>query len=191
MVLTVDQYREMTQNRSTPPTDVDITLALARYTALIEGFCGRSFSYQTCCETHYNVGLGPIGLNVYPVGEVTGITVKGESKDLSQYQIHKSAGLIYHEGSLYAQDVRVQYVGGFAEAPYEVKVALSTLVSAYLSGEHGGVETLQSGRKEVVQGVGSIDYGGSQQQTAAFGSPYAELGPYVSILEKFRVPAMA
>lgn len=191
MILSVAQYREIAQNSDTPPTDANVALALARYTALIEGYCGRSFSYQECCETHYNVGLGPISLNVYPVGEVTSVTVNGETKNLSQYQIHKSAGLIYHEGALYAQDVHVQYVGGFAEAPYEVKVALSTLVSAYLSGEHGGAETLQSGRKEVVQGVGSIDYGGSQQQITAFGEPYAELGPYVSVMEKYRVPAMA
>jgi hypothetical protein len=88
--------------------------------------------------------------------------------------------------------VVVTYTGGYSEAPYEVKVALMTLAQAYLVGVNGGLVTLTAGHKEVVAGVGSIDYGASSaSQLAIFGTPYAELGPYVSILEKYREPSLA
>ena len=184
-MLTVAQYREMT---GAEDPSSDIQLALNRYVALIEGFIGRSFTLVEGCETHHRVGTGPLQLNRYPVVRI--VSING-STDLSPYTIHRAAGIIYHDGLLTGKDAEVRYQGGTADAPYDLKVVLSTLVKAYLAGTHGGVETLETGRKEVVFGVASIDAGNSAQQLAPYGDLYAELGPYVSVLGRYREPVLA
>jgi hypothetical protein len=187
-MLTVQQYREITGITDDPPSDVGIRLALSRYTSLIEGFTGRSFALVEGCETHHRVGTGPIQLNRYPVTRV--VSING-SPDLSPYTIHRAAGIIYHDGLLAGKDVEVVYQGGYADVPYDLKIVLSTLVQAYLAGTHGGVEALEVGRKEVVFGVSSIDAGNSAQQLEPYGDLYAELGPYVSVLGRYREPSLA
>jgi hypothetical protein len=191
MILTVAQYRAMAQEADTVHTNGQITLALARYTAFIEGFTGRRFQSGSLTENFYNCDNGPLQLRDYPVTEITSIKNNGSSVSTDGFDIHKTAGLIYHYGFLRGLDIVVEYIGGYDEAPYEVKSALMTLTSAYLNGDYGGVETLTAGRKEVVMGVGSIDYGNTAQQLELFGTPYAELGPFVSILEKYREPTLA
>jgi hypothetical protein len=191
MILTVQQYRELSGEATVPPSDSDITLAINRYTALIEGFTGRRFSAMAVTESHYQVSGGAIQLGVFPVSSVSEVTADGEAYSAADYTLHRSAGILYHDGRFYGRTVVVTYVGGYQEAPYEVKVALSTLVQAFLAGSHGGVESLSPGRKEVVAGVGSIDYSSSASQLTIFGTPYAELGPYVSVLEKYREPGLA
>jgi hypothetical protein len=190
-ILTVAQYRSMSETPDTPPTDETLQLALDRYTGLIEGFTGRSYAHESHCETHFDVGAGPLQLNVYPVTAITAITVDGEAGDASGYDVHLAAGLIYHAGTLYQRTVKVEYNAGWSDAPTEIKVVLCTLVQGYLSGASGGTNELQGARKETVMGVSSIDYGVPGQAFSNFGSPYAELGPYVSVLEKYRDPGMA
>ena len=186
-MLTVTQFREMTAMADDPPSDATITIALNRYIALIEGFIGRSFALTSYSET-YSVGTGHIVLNTHPVTQVTSIN---GSADLTPYAIRKSSGIIDHKGLLTGTEVTVAYTGGYVDAPYELKVVLSTLTQAFLAGTHGGTGALETGRKEVVFGVSSVDTGSSAQQFEPYGDLYAELGPYVSVLEKYREPALA
>ena len=193
-ILTVAQYRTMTQTPATtpatPPTDTDIQLALNRYTGLIVGYTGRSFSMLVRQELHDPAGPGPLQLNVYPISELHEVRVDGEIAAVDAYPVHKAAGLIQHGGAYYGKTVMVTYAAGLDPAPYEIQTTLATLVEGYLAGASGGVSTLTGARKEVVMGVASIEYGTTSQMYADYGTPYAELGPYVSVLEKYREPGM-
>jgi hypothetical protein len=181
----------MTQTPWSPPTDTSISLAFARFTGLIEGYTGRSFALMARCETHYCEGSGPLQLSVFPISEVTGLTVDGLDVDPGAYPVHKANGSILHGGALWKQKVAVSYTAGYQDAPAEIRTALATLVESYLSGATGGVNELQAARKETVMGVSSIDYGTPGTAFAGFGDPYAELGPYTSVLAKYREPGMA
>ena len=82
------------------------------------------------------------------------------------------------------------YSAGYSNAPYEIKVVLATLVEGYLEGVTGGLAEVQGVKKETVFGVASLDYGDPGAMASAYGTPYAELGPYVSVLEKYREPGV-
>lgn len=189
-ILTVAQYRSLSQTPGSPPTDEDIQLALDRYEGLIEGYTGRSFDQLTRCEHFFSAGTGPLQLSVYPVVEVTGLTVDGEDADPYTYPVHKATGMIAHNGALYGKQVIVSYTSGLYPAPSEIKTTLATLVEAYLAGSFGGINELSGAAKETVMGVGSIDYGSGGQSFSDYGTPYPELGPYTAVLEKYREPGM-
>lgn len=189
-ILTVAQYRSMSQTPGTPPTDEDIQLALDRYEGLIVGYTARTFSHAARCETHYPAGRGPVQLNVYPATEITGVSVDGIDVDVTTLRVHLASGLIKHDGDWYDSKVVVSYNAGFADAPHEIKTVEATLVESYLAGLTGGLQELQQVRKESVAGVATVDYGTPGQMTANYGTPYAELGPYVSVLERYREPGL-
>lgn len=185
-ILTVAQYRTMSQTPGSPPTDEDIQLALDRYEGLIEGYTGRSFDQLTRCEQFFSAGPGPLQLSVYPIAEVLGLTVDGEDADPYSYPVHKATGMIAHGGALYGKHLVVSYTAGLYPAPHEVQTTLATLVEAYLAGGYGGTNELSGAAKETVMGVASIDYGSGGQSFSEYGTPYPELGPYTAVLEKYR-----
>lgn len=191
-ILTVAQYRTISQTPGTPPSDEDIQLALDRYTALIEGYTGRSFTFSSRCETHYPGPNSQIQLNVYPVTELLSLSVDDIDTDIASSTLHRAAGLIHPATSsgFSGRKVVVAYTAGYQDAPYEIKIALATLVEGYLAGTSGGVNELAPMKKEAVMGVASVEYGNSGQDYSMFGTPYAELGSYVSVLERYREPGL-
>lgn len=192
-ILTVAQYRTMSQTPGSPPTDEDIQLALDRYTAFIEGYTGRSFTFSSRCETHYPGPNSQVQLNVYPMTELLSLSVDGIDNDVADYTLHRAAGLVYPTSSagFAGRKVVVAYTAGYQDAPYEIKSVLCTLVTGYLAGTSGGVNELSPVKKEAVMGVASVEYGTSGQDYTLFGTPYAELGTYISVLERYREPGMA
>jgi hypothetical protein len=189
-ILTATEYRTLTGQATSPPSDADITLAIARYQALIEAYLQRLLDQAERTETHVLEARDPLQLAVYPVASIASIAVGTETFDPASFTLNKEAGLLYHDSMLLGQTAAVTYTGGYLTAPYDLKVVLVTLVQAYLTGVNGGVNTLQGARKEVVMGVASIDYG-DPVTTILNGAGFAELGPYVSVLDRYRATSFA
>jgi hypothetical protein len=190
-ILTVDQYRELAQVADEPPSDLDIELALARFTSIMESYLQRAIALSERSEMFFGVADDPIHLSGYPVDAVLSLTVDGADVSPSEYRLHPAAGLLYHRGALIGHDVEVIYDGGYEDAPYDLKTVLATLTLGYLQGVSGGVNAIQAVRKETVMGVSSVEYLDPGLANGGYGTPYAELGPYVSILDRYRAVSLA
>lgn len=168
------------------PTDTVLTAAITRYQSLVEGYCDRAFDETDYEETHYDVSAPELILRNWPVIEVASVTVDGESATVADLQIKLDDGVIRNsEDEITGDVVAVVYTAGYEEMPRELKEVMLTLVHGYLREESGGLSTLRTIRRETIYGVSSIDYEGVRNDVL-YGTPYAELGPYVSILAKYR-----
>jgi hypothetical protein len=168
------------------PTDAVITAAISRYQALIEGYCDRAFEEADYVDYHYDFAARELILRNYPVIEIASVTVDGESASVSGLQVKLDDGVIRNsEAEITGDLVTVEYTAGYEVIPPEVKQITLTLVDGFIRGESGGVNALRTIRRETVYGVASYDYEGVRND-ALYGSPYAELGPYVSVLAKYR-----
>lgn len=185
--ITAAEYRALTQTDVATYTDTTINLALERYCALIEGYLQRAIALDSREDEFIAVEEDPLQLYTYPVDSLTAVTSDGSSVALSDLTLHKKAGLLYHQGRLSGTDVAVLYEGGYDEIPYDLKTVLITLVQGYLEGLAGGVNSIHTVSKETVFGVGSVEYSDPFAAPAS-GGEFAEVGPYTSVLDRYRAP---
>jgi hypothetical protein len=168
------------------PTNAVITAAITRYQSLVEGYCDRELEEADYTDTVYDFDQRELLLRNWPVIEVASVTVDGEAAAVADLQVKLDEGVIRNsEAEITGDLVVVEYTAGYEEMPPEIKAVMLTLVDGFLRGESGGVNALRTVRRETVYGVSSIDYEGVRNDQL-FGAPYAELGPYVSVLAKYR-----
>jgi hypothetical protein len=185
-IITATEYRTYAGlGANDAPTDAVITAAITRYQAMIEGYCQRSFEEADFTDVFYDFDQRELLLSNWPVVEVSSVTVDEESATVADLQIKLDDGVVRNASSEISGDVvTVVYTAGYEEIPRDLKEILLTLVDGFLKEMSGGVNTLRTVRRETVYGVSSMDYEGVRNDEL-FGTPYAELGPYVSVLAKY------
>jgi hypothetical protein len=198
-ILTATEYRTYAGLAPTDaPTDAKIDRAIWRYESLVEGYLQRVMARVRQSEKYYFIDTANLVLARWPVLNVYAIT-DGASKtfDVTRMLIHHSKGEIYHRGLLAGQEtVQVDYEAGWDinSLPDDIKVVVFALAEALLSGSGGGSAALSSApiKKETMHGVATIEYDTSLLVDSGDGGigsgRYAELGPYVSVLDKYRAP---
>lgn len=182
MILTAEQYQTLSGDTTT--AEATIQQALYRYTAIIEGYCNRTFGAVEQTETYYDVQRDPLVLNRDHVVEISAITVGTESADVDDFTTHKGNGFIYHDGAWFGQNVTITYAAGLP-APYDVKHVLAALVQSFLAGDSGGVNQVRPVSKETVYGVASTQY------ALPLEGEHPELGSFTALLDRYCEPVLA
>ena len=103
----------------------------------------------------------PIALRYNPVTALVGISVDGEDV-LEDYELFHEEGLHWsvknrcgwHEGSCFEQMI-LTYTAGYNPLPADLAFAVVTASRGYESGTGGSIGGI---KKEVISGVGSIEY---------------------------------
>lgn len=183
--ITAAEYRTLTQTAADTYTDATINLALERYSSLLEGYVQRQIVLDSQEDEFISVEEDPLPLPTYPVDVLTSVTADGAAVDLTTLTLHKKSGLLYHDGRLDGADVVVAYEGGYADVPHDLKMVLITLAQGFLEGIAGGVNSIHAVKKETVMGVATLEYSDINQ--ASIGdAAFAELGPYTTVLDRYR-----
>lgn len=182
MIVSLADYRALSGD--VVSTDAGVGRTILRYQALIEGFLDRRLELATVAnEKHSMVTPAPLLLRRYPITEITSVTADGGTVDHTEFNVNEESGIVYHNNLLnWKRKVLITYRGGYDPLPADLQYVVCTLVEARLKGE---VDDVRPVRKETVYGVQSIDYA-TGSHLEAYGQPYAELGAYVSILERYR-----
>ena len=176
--LSVADYRAATGDTTT--SDADVRRAITRYLALTEGFLRRQLKAEKVTDV-YRFVSAPILLRRYPVLDVHAIDADGSSIDVNVVEVNGESGVLFHNFGR-KRKVQVTYTGGYEELPQDLKYVIFTLANSFIQ---GAVDDVRPVKKETVYGVQSIDYVTSSQMEG-YGEMYAELGAYVSILERYR-----
>lgn len=188
-LMTATEYKTATGDST--HTDAEINAALERYSALIEGYIQRALLVDDREDVAVNVSQDPLALATYPVEAITSITDRdGTTFDHSAFFVHLNNGLIYHGGVLNGRTITIQYSAGYEDLPEDVKAVLLTLTQGFLTGVSGGLSDLHSVKKETVMGVATIEYTGGFT-TGSGMTAYAELGPFTTVLDRYRATSWA
>lgn len=133
--------------------DTQITALLEPVSTMIERVAGRAFSSASVTERHLG-GEATIALRRYPVASITTVTDKalGEVLSSDQYEIDVETGLLrrlalgsqwarastaqifYLRESVPVLRWEIEYVGGPATPPEDVKLALFYTIGAAITG---------------------------------------------------------
>jgi len=191
-LLDADDYREYILPATTDATDDAIEAALARYQSFIEAYIQYALEDAAYTESYYQVSGQPqLSLLHRPVISLTSVTVDGTAVSTSDIEVDLTAGVINNYSREISGDVvTVVYTAGYATCPADLKYVLLTLANGLLEGETGGLNALSRKRRETIFGVASVDYE-PERSTAVYGASFAELGPYVTILDNYRRYAVA
>lgn len=188
--ITAAEYKNATGD--TTHTDAEIREALERYTALIEGYLQRVIMKTARTEFLVDIHYDPLPLAGYPVVSITSVTFDDSTTlDPTKYPLDKVAGMFYHRGALLDRTATIVYEGGYDVAPSDLRAVLLTLTTGYLEGVSGGLNDLHSVKKETVMGVATVEYSGGLSDAAGGSAAYAELGPYVTVLDRYRATSWA
>lgn len=189
VLLTTAEYKALTGDVT--HTDAEIAMALARYSGLIEGYTQRALMLDTHEDVVVRTPYDPLALRYYPVYAVTSVVAGADTYDPARFTVDKMAGLLYHDGLLTDRTVTVHYDAGYEELPTDIRAVLLTLTTGYLEGVSGGLNDLHSVKKETVMGVATVEYSGGLSDAAGGSAAYAELGPYVTVLDRYRATSWA
>lgn len=187
MLISVSDYRTVTEDEAT--SDAKITAAITRMQSLIESYVDRRLGSQSYTETHIQTTAHPILLRQYPVTEITSATKDGTTVDATDLLINSDTGVLIHGSKLaWAKEAVIEYIAGYETCPDDIKYVLCDLVSGRLDGSLDvmGPESARALRKETVYGVSAVEYFASTAPSKL--EFYPELGPYVSVLDRYKRP---
>jgi len=143
--------------------DASLEAVIARASAAISAYCGRTFARETIRETWvHRITPRELVLTRYPIASITGLTIGGETVDTVDLTFDPDAGIVYGPrlGTAGAR-AQLTYVAGYtlpgeegANLPPEVEqAALHAAKTLWLAKDRD--PTLKS---ETVEGIGRTDY---------------------------------
>jgi len=173
-------------------TEADLN-AMATATALIQGYTDRMLVAATYTERHYGVRIGSLQLHEYPVSQVqslqsiTGSDDAENATDLTGWRLVRPTGILLNVRSCVVEAV---YDGGYDPMPADIEAAFvetfrSVKASLALATAGGDEALAPLVKKASVVGVGSIEYGSTEQAGSVVGVGLLPANA-VGLLERYR-----
>ena len=139
--------------------DAMIQVGLDTALAIAEKYCDRQFLYAAQRARFYHVHGDSLQLRRFPIEQVMSLDPDRKHK------VHHISGIIELHGQQYAEEIAVDYAGGYRDLPPDLELALWMLfdsVWGQMSASGAGAAALGAG---VVQSISS------EGQTVRFFNP--------------------
>lgn len=183
MIVTLDEMKALLGiDPLNTDDDAYLTTELTNMNSVVEQYCERGFTRQDYTDTFEDVESATIFVYAFPITAVTRVSIDGVDADLTNVKVNKSQGSIcLREGTLYgAEEVIVEYNGGFDPIPGDVKRVVSDLVHSRYNNKFINDPTRRI-RSEGIPDVANYIY----ERSYAFDKE-AILGAYAMLLDKYR-----
>lgn len=178
---------------STTDYDTFLQQQIDTLSDVIEAYCGRKFKAANWIQTFYKSDRKDafkLTTYLYPVIEVTDLTVDDDTIDPDDLRIHKPTGIIKRldGGSLYGGEVVLSYRAGYETVPSPVLDVLDSLVNQRYNKKKSGVD-LDFGndiQRISIPGAISIDFDftlSNNDRTSAYGTI---IGSFANVLDHWR-----
>jgi hypothetical protein len=97
------------------PDEELLILKINEASQFIENYCGRKFKKQIYTEKYSGSGKQHLGLNQWPVTEVTAVTIGGTVQTSEEYEAILDSGILFCEYGWSAgnRNITVQYEAGY------------------------------------------------------------------------------
>lgn len=160
-------------------TSLDTALALA------EKYCDRFFLQATESVKFYHTHYDKFQLRRYPIQVVNKVSEAGD------FKVHGTVGWLEFDRPVIAEELQIDYVGGYAVLPNDLELALWGIFDNVYANftASGGATVSGSIKKLAITGVGSVDYdtssGTTVNLTGGFGGLIPAMG--LAILELYRL----
>ena len=178
--------------------DAQVQAALDTTLDLIELYLDRKLMYAAESASFYYVGEGSLQLPRYPIEQVVSVNFANNNQAISQYKLHKTAGLILFGGVMLGDQVDVSYAGGYKTLPTDLEWAMFAAFDAVWQSSPAFGGTAGSGlvqgtgevKKVSLVGVGSVDFdvgATAVGSTSSTGNPWGLLpGTVTAVLDRYR-----
>ncbi len=137
--------------------DTELAMYLQMAGEAAESYIDNKIVSQSVSENFIR-NISPIPLRFYPASLITGVVLDGVDQT-DDWKLYASEGIYWATNGDICSDpfeqLTISYNAGFEPVPADLAYALSSIAIRYEeSGGAGGTQV----KKEVVQGVGSVEY---------------------------------
>lgn len=166
--------------------DVIITSAMTAALSFAEKYCDRKFMRRLESEEFIHFNQCKVQLIRYPV-ESIGL-VDADEAALTGWHIDKTDGRLVFDGRVNAHILTVDYMGGYAELPADLEMALWRLFDIAWSEIKGGSAATGTGQVKAISSAGAkIEFAvsGSAGSGGSLGGPNSVGSAFASSILDF------